>query len=69
LCGVFLHTAAQLGSGEKGTAAKLGFARSAIQKAMGALKLRAGVVATCQREEILELCGSLHDAETTGARE
>jgi hypothetical protein len=38
MCGVFLYAAAQLGSREKGAAAKRGFARSAPQKAMGIWK-------------------------------
>jgi hypothetical protein len=50
LCGVFLHAAVQAGSREKGTAAKCGFARSALQKATGILKYGAGVVTTCQRK-------------------
>ena len=51
---------AQLGSREKGTVAKHGFARSAPQKAMRILKHGVGMVMTCQwvlRElgEIVEL--------------
>ena len=40
LCGVFLHVAARLGSREKSTAAKHGFARSAPQKAVVILEAR-----------------------------
>ena len=61
LCCVFLPAAARLGSREKGTAAKHGFAREmCTTKAMGVLKHGAGVVVTCQwelsnlGEEILE---------------
>ena len=60
LCCIFLHTAACLGSREKGTAAKCGFA-DVHHNAVGILKHGAGVVVTHQRElielgrEILEL--------------
>jgi hypothetical protein len=69
LCGVFLHTAVQLGSREKGTA-KRGYAWYAPQKAVGVLKHGAGVVTTSQWElselggEILELSQSLHKIRT-----
>ena len=41
---------AQLGSREKGTVAKHGFASSVPQKAMGILKCGVGVVVICQWE-------------------
>jgi hypothetical protein len=50
LCGIFLHAAAQLGSREKGTVAKHGFARSTQPKAVGIWKRGAGVVVTLQWE-------------------
>ena len=46
LCGVFLCSAAQLGSREKDMAAKCGFARSAPQKAMRIWKHGAGMTTT-----------------------
>ena len=47
LCDVFLHAVTQLGSREKGMAAKCGSVRSTYQKAVGIWKCGAGVVATC----------------------
>jgi len=46
LCGVFLHAVTQLGSREKGTAAKRGFARSAAQLAVEIWKHGVGVAVT-----------------------
>ena len=60
LYGVSLHAMAQLGSREKGTAAKHGFARCAPQKAVGDLKHGADVVITHQWE-LSELGGEISE--------
>ena len=46
LCGIFLHSAVQLDSREKGMATKRGFERSAPQLAWGIWKCGAGVATT-----------------------
>jgi hypothetical protein len=50
LCSVFLHVVTQLGSREKGTAPKRGFARSLPQKSVGIWMYKAGMVTTHQWE-------------------
>ena len=60
MCGVFLNTAAQLSSREKGTAAKHGLPRSVPQKAVGILKHGIGMVMTHQWE-FSELGGEISE--------